>query len=111
MPTKQTPNDHENEAQEEVAQSALEQFFFHQKRALEETGKALEALLPDGFKEHGSKAGQEFAKGFKILIDSAIDDLKAASERDEESDSEASDSGKEPPSSSTGRTKVRIELD
>ena len=41
----------------------LEQFIFHQRRGLEEFGKAMESLLPPGFREHTQAAGNEFANG------------------------------------------------
>lgn len=76
----------EDTPEEEAATTPLERFFFHQRRALEETGKALEALLPPGFREHASEAGKEFAQGFRILVDATIDELKKISEKDEEED-------------------------
>src|SRR5688500_14285762 len=62
----------------------MERFFYHQRRALEETAKALESLLPPGFKEHATEASREFAKGFRILVDATIDELKKVSEKEEE---------------------------
>ena len=108
-------NEYTEESQSE--DTPLDAFFRHQRKALEETGKALDSLLPPDFKEHSAEAGREFAKGFRILIDAAIDELKKVSEKDEEDAAEAdeveeTDNGDgDPPSSSTGKTKVRIELD
>ena len=62
----------------------MERFFYHQRRALEETAKALESLLPPGFKEHATEASREFSKGFRILVDATIDELKKVSEKEEE---------------------------
>lgn len=67
----------------EQARTPLEQFFFHQRRALEETGKALESILPPGFREHTQQAGREFAQGFRVLVDAAIDEIKKASEMED----------------------------
>ncbi len=61
----------------------LEQFIFHQRRGLEEFGKAMESLLPPRFKEHTQAAGNEFATGFRVLIDAAIDEIKKASEMED----------------------------
>jgi len=61
----------------------LEQFIFHQRRGLEEFGKAMESLLPPRFKEHTHAAGNEFAAGFRVLIDAAIDEIKKASEMED----------------------------
>ncbi len=73
----------EDEPAEAEEQSPLEQFIFHQRRGLEEFGKAMESLLPPGFKEHTQAAGNEFASGFRILIDAAIDEIKKASEMED----------------------------
>ncbi len=106
------------ETEHELAEDTdtpMEQFFYHQRRALEETGKALEALLPPDFRKHGTEASKEFAKGFRVLVDAAIDELKKVSEREEEATQAAAekqdnDDDDEPPSS-TGKTKVKVKLD
>ena len=69
---------------DDAEHTPLEQFIFHQRRGLEEFGKAMESLLPPGFKEHTQKAaGNEFATGFRVLIDAAIDEIKKASEMED----------------------------
>lgn len=88
--------------EEEEPKTPFEKFLFHQRRALEETGKALEALLPDGFKEHGAEASREFVKGFRVLVDAAISEIEKAAEEDEE--------GEEKPST-TGKAKVKVEVE
>src|SRR5215203_501173 len=62
----------------------MERLFYHHRRALEETANALESLLPPGFKEHATEASREFSKGFRILVDATIDELKKVSEKEEE---------------------------
>lgn len=94
-------NHHEHEETNEEQTNPFETFIYHQRRALEETGKALESLLPPGFKEHSTEAGREFAKGFKILIDAAIDELRKVSEKADDDDT----------ATSTGKTKVKVEVD
>jgi len=108
----------------------LEQFIFHQRRGLEEFGKAMESLLPPGFKEHSQAASVEFATGFRVLIDAAIDEIKKASEMEDPdarqaaepastaqaaaaADDIASESDRETEGkASTGRSgKIRVELD
>jgi hypothetical protein len=101
MPEKETKKT-EPTAEEKTP---LEEFVTHQRRAVEEMGKALEALLPEGFREHGSEASKEFAKGFKVLVDAAIGELEKVSKKVEE---EAGDSGK---SSTTGKTKVKVQVE
>jgi hypothetical protein len=87
-------------------QTPFETFLHHQKKALEETGKALEALLPEGFREHGEEAGKEFVKGFRVLVDAAVEELKKASDK-----VEAASEDDEGRASSTGATKVKVEVD
>lgn len=111
------PVEHDNEHfDEDAVDTPMERFFYHQRRALEETGHALEALLPPKFRDHAEEASKEFAKGFRVLIDSAIDELKKVSEREDEDEDiiedieEENDDDDEPPST-TGKTKVRVKLD
>ena len=73
-------------------------------RALEETGKALEALLPEGFRAHGGEAGKEFVKGFKALIDAAIDEIEKATNKEDSTDEDDRPS-------TTGKAKVKVQVD
>ncbi|MGJ3240183.1 MAG: hypothetical protein ACFE0Q_15860 [Anaerolineae bacterium] len=107
------------ELHEDEIETPMERFFFHQRRALEETGKALEALLPPNFRDHAGEASKEFAKGFRVLVDAAIDELKAVSEREEtkatekdkSADGEDDSTDDDDPPTTTGKTKVRVKLD
>jgi hypothetical protein len=96
----------ETEPLEEDPKNPFETFIYHQRKALEETGKALEALLPEGFREHGGEAGREFVKGFKALVDAAITEIEKATNQPEG----GSEDGDEPPST-TGKTKVKVQVD
>jgi len=112
--TDQEPNNNvENEVHDEVKDEGemqpMELFFHHQRRALEETGKALEALLPPDFRKHGAEASREFAKGFKILVDVAIDELKKVSEKEEEANKPSTDD--DDSEATTGKSKVKVEVD
>jgi hypothetical protein len=100
-PTSETPED---------LRQALDRFFDHQKKAIEETGKAIDALLPAGFKEHGTEARREFIKGFKVLVDTAIGELEKASREFEKARSTEDAGGDEPPAT-TGKTKVKVQVD
>lgn len=92
----------------------LKAFVEHQRKALEETGKALDALLPEGFKEHGAEARREFVKGMKVLVDSALSELEKASR---EFDRNFNRRPANPPQddadrpSSTGANKVKVQVD
>jgi hypothetical protein len=96
-----------NELPEEEPRTPMEEFLYHQRRALEETGKALEALLPEGFRTHSSQATKEFTKGFRVLVDAAMEEIRKASEK---AASEASSDDDEGPST-TGKTKVKVQVD
>ena len=79
----------EDPIESDEEKTPLEQFIFHQRRGLEEFGKAMESLLPPRFKEHTHAAGNEFATGFRVLIDAAIDEIKNASEMEDHESREA----------------------
>ncbi|MCC6614700.1 MAG: hypothetical protein IT320_14570 [Anaerolineae bacterium] len=98
--TEQTAND---------VWDAFTRFAEHQRKAMEEAGKAIDALFPPGFKEHGGEARREFVKGFKVLVDSAINELeKASREIDKNRKSQESS---DRPQSTTGKTKVKVQID
>lgn len=90
----------------EDPRNPIDGFLYHQRRALEETGKALDALIPPGFREHGAEAGREFAKGFKVLVDAAIVELEKMSKEMDKARSEGSDRP-----STTGPTKVKVQVE
>ena len=99
----------EEQPESEDAQNPLEQFIFHQRRGLEEFGKAMESLLPPGFREHTQAAGSEFATGFRVLIDAAIDEIRKASEMEDaeqETESPVDDEDR-----ASGGGKIKVELD
>lgn len=56
-------------------------FIEHQKKAIEEAGKALVALLPEDFKEHGQTAFKEVIEGYRKLFNATIDELIDAMEK------------------------------
>lgn len=93
----ETPEDASDEAK-----SVFEDFVYHQRQALEAAGKAVSALFPAEFKTHGGKALDEFKKSFQVLADHLKDMFQQMSDA-------AKDAGDEPPST-TGKTKVRVEL-
>lgn len=101
-------------ADDDAPRTPFEEFLYHQRRALEETGRALEALFPEGFRKHGSNASKEFTKGFRALVDGAMDELRKAREQMEEfeqDEDETDGDSNPPPPSTTGKTKVKVEVD
>ncbi len=95
------------EAQEQEERTPFEDFVYHQRRALEETGKALEALIPEGFRSHGSTASKEFSEGFRVLVDAAMKELKKAREKTEEEEAKKDDDSP----ATTGKTKVKVQVE
>jgi hypothetical protein len=90
----------------------FDRFLRHEQRAFEETGKALEALLPPGFKEHSQEAGREFVSGLKVLFDAAIDGVqKASADFDKNFNRPASGTDSDDRPSSTGTTKVKVQVE
>ena len=100
----------------------LEQFIYHQRRGLEEFGKAMESILPPGFKTHTQAAGNEFATGFRVLIDAAIDEIKKASEMEDPDARQAAENewqasanlsldAEDDDTESSTSGKIRVELD
>jgi hypothetical protein len=92
---------------ESTPQNPLESFIDHQRKAVDETAKAIEALLPEGFVRHGKEAGKEFVAGFRVLVDAAIGELeKVAKQTQTRKDDDDDDS-----TSTTGRSKVKVQVD
>ncbi len=58
-----------------VDEKPFDSFIEHQKKAIEEAGKALVSLLPEDFKEHGQSAFKEVIEGYRKLFNAAIDEL------------------------------------
>lgn len=95
------------------AQKPFDEFIRHQKKAFDEAGKALDALVPPGFKEHGAEARREFVKGMKILVDAAIAEMEKASREFEKNfnrERPAPQDDAERPST-TGATKVKVQVE
>jgi hypothetical protein len=110
MSDNETPNIEQNPevvgASVDEEKSPLEAFVYHQRRALEEAGKALDALLPERFKEHGSVASKEFVKGFQVLVDAAITEIEKATSK-----VEATVEDDEDRPSTTGKSKVKVQVE
>ena len=101
-----------NEEQPNDFNRAWDTFMEHQRRAFEESGKAVDALFPEEFKEHGSVARDEFRKGLKTLVDYTIDELEKLTKSDAPSASTSTEeSDDEPPQSTTGKTKVKVQVE
>lgn len=85
----------------------LQKFIEHQGNAAQESVKALQALIPPDFKHHSKIAREEFLKSFKVLIDGAQEavnhEMEKAKAAREKSETDAA-------ASTTGKTKVKVEV-
>lgn len=82
--------------------SSFDTFLDHQKKAMEEAGKALEALFPPEVRTHGRAAVNESIEGFRVLVNSVLDDIKVQVNKTEDA---ASESPK-----TTGKNKVKVDV-
>lgn len=99
----------EGMTEEEATRGTFETFLYHQRRAIEETGKALEALLPEGFRSHSKQATNEFTTGLRVLVDAAIEEIKKANEGAKKVSVEMDEDDDKP--STTGKTKVKVQVE
>jgi hypothetical protein len=106
--------EHETQSSETAGQTRRDpfnEFLRHQQRAVEETGKALEALLPPDFRTHSQEAGREFVSGLKVLFDAALDGVEKASRDFDKNFKRRADDDSDDRPSSTGATKVKVQVD
>jgi len=54
---------------------SFDEFMDHQRKAVEEAGKALESLIPEGVRTHGRSAIEEAIEGYRKLVNSVVDQL------------------------------------
>ena len=80
-------------------ETILDAFVRYQRKAAEEGRLAVDALIPEDFKVHGREAKRAFKRSFKVLLEGIVERLEV---QEEESS--------EPPVSSTGKTKVKVEV-
>jgi hypothetical protein len=84
-------------------QNPFDQFMEHQRKAIDEAGKAVDALLPPAFKEHSKAALDEAVKGFQALFEGTLDGIKEEFNKMGKDSDESSESN-------TGANKVKVEL-
>lgn len=56
-------------------------FIEHQRKAITESGRAIESLLPEAFKEHGKAAVKETIEAYRELVNSVIDGVVESIEK------------------------------
>ncbi len=65
---------------------SFDTFIEHQRKALDEATKAVEALIPPDFRTHSRAAFDEAVEGFRVLVNSTIDEVKSAVNREDATD-------------------------
>lgn len=61
-----------NEEVVEAVEKPLNTFVEHQRNAFNEASKALDSLIPEGFKEHSKAAAEEAVDGYRTLFNSLV---------------------------------------
>jgi hypothetical protein len=102
-------NAQNTESTEGTEKTPLEAFVFHQRRAAEEAAKALAGWIPPEVREHTKEAGKEWLLSFKALVDGAASTLEREMNRMRQSP-EAKDAPKGDGPTTTGKTKVKVEV-
>lgn len=99
--TQATPNSEEN---------PLEKFMYHQRRAAEAGAKALAGWIPPEVRENTKEAGKEFLLSLKVLVEGATStfEREANKFRSAAEGRDQSRPGDGP--STTGKTKVKVEV-
>lgn len=83
------------DVQEHIEDTPFDEFIEHQRKAATEAGKALESLIPQGFREHGEAAVKEAIEGYRRLFNNIIDQVVSTIEKVKvEEAGEAADDGK-----------------
>ncbi len=109
--TEDTQQSQSTEQGRDTLRDAFNSFLDHNRRAAEETGKAFDALIPDEFREHSAAARDELRKGLKVLVDATIDELEKMTKIEPKEEKSEDSKDDEPPSSTTGRTKVKVQVE
>src|SRR5205814_7153955 len=91
---------------DETRNQPLREFVEHQRKAADEACQALSALIPPEFRTHSKVAREEFFKSFKILADA----VAAAADRELNRMRTNPSSGPGDGPSTTGKSKVKVEV-
>lgn len=65
----------------EAEPTPFDEFVEHEKKAVQEFGKAFAALLPEGLRDHGETAVKEMVEGYRRLFNATLDDVIQRVER------------------------------
>ena len=83
----------------------LNEFIEHQRKAMDEACQAVDALIPPDFRTHSRAAREEFLMSFKVLVDGVASTVDKELNR-----MRTNPSGGSSGPSTTGKTKVRVEV-
>ena len=64
-----------HEVEVAVEPTPFDEFVEHEKKAVQEFGKAFVAILPEGVREHGETAVTEMVEGYRRLFNATLDDV------------------------------------
>jgi hypothetical protein len=78
---KETPVVETPEKEIPAEPTPFDDFVEHERKALQEFGKAFAALLPEGLREHGETAVREMVEGYRQLFNATLDDVVKLVER------------------------------
>ncbi len=95
--------------QPETERTPLAGFLHHQRKAAEAALKALGAFIPPDFRKYSREAREEYLKSFKVLIEGARATVEREMHRTR-SKAEGDEGDQPPRPSSTGKTKVKVEV-
>jgi hypothetical protein len=59
----------------QVEPTPFDEFVEHEKKAVQEFGKAFAAMLPEGLREHGKTGVEEMIEGYRRLFNATLDDI------------------------------------
>jgi hypothetical protein len=63
------------ESEVQAEPTPFDEFVEHERKAVQEFGKAFAALLPEGLREHGETAVKEMVEGYRRLFNATLDDV------------------------------------
>jgi hypothetical protein len=91
--------------QPQEEKSPLKGFIKHQRVAAEEAAKALKGFIPPEVRTHGRVAKEEFLMSFKVLVEGVSEVVDREINKMQSNKSSAGNT-----SSTTGKTKVKVEV-
>lgn len=95
--------------EETVPENPFEQFVYYQRKGFEESVRAFEELLPPEFRKHSSAARENFKRSFQVIAEAITGEVQKV--RDRGGDTGANGNDDEDRPATTGKAKVKIQVD